>query len=166
MLRMQLALLVLMFVSPACSANAFCGNAPFVPFDQLAMNAKSMLNKRVRTRAVGTTDAKEYTRYRQDELSPEGLLQTADSESTRYAEAMKLSPPAFDVREELFRLLRIAEGDRYKPDLAKIRYYREDVMLCGRVVRTWGMFEFAVDDLIRERTYLLLPQRSAKKSRR
>lgn len=157
--------LVLVLVGSLCHGESFCGTAPYVPFDQIVRDKALMIGQRVRTHVVVTTDAKEYTLYRENEHSLSGLLEATDDESDRYARANAPSQRiAVNVREDLLRKLREAEGDNFQPDLTMIRYYRQDMALCGRVTKDDGAFRFAVDDGILERTYLL-PMPSKKEAR-
>jgi hypothetical protein len=155
--------LMLVLVSSLCHGESFCGTAPYVPFDQVVQDKALMIGRRVRTHVVVTTDAKEYTLYRENERSLSGLLETTDDESLIYARANAPSQSTgVNVREDLLRKLQEAEGDNFKPDLTMIRYYRQDMALCGRVTKDDSGFRFAVDDGILERTYLLpLPKKQA-----
>jgi hypothetical protein len=53
------------------------------------------------------------------------------------------------------------EGAKYEKDMSKIRYYRQDVLACGRLIKEQGELRFALDDMHIERSYLL-PWRSKK----
>lgn len=160
MLRWTLALMIVL-VSTLCHGEGFCGTAPYVPFDQVVRDKALMIGQCVRTHVVVTTDAKEYSLFRENEHSRYGLLETAGDESPRCAKTDTPSQSTdVNVREDLFRKLREVEGDNFKPDLTMIRYYRQDMLLCGQVVKEDGEIRFAVDDGILERSYLLpLPKK-------
>lgn len=152
----SIVITALIIFSGIASAHCFCGDARFVPLDHLISNKGVYLNKRVRTHAVLSTDAKEFTLLREDEKSKHGLLVTSDAETQAYAKRMNLrSKKYITVVDDLFDKLRAREGTRYKPDMTKIRYYRQDVLVCGRVVRSMGKIRFAVDDMRIEKSYLL-----------
>lgn len=57
--------------------------------------------------------------------------------------------------DDLLEKLHTAEGAKYKKDLSKIRYYRQEVIVCGRLVKEQNEIRFALDDKHIERTYLL-----------
>ena len=154
MKRSALAGLILL-VSQSTQAAEFCDGSRFVDFDQLVAKNEAYVGKRVRTHAIAMTDAKEYTLFRKNEDSQEGLLESWDQETDAYAKRMGLSDQPFNVRQDLFDKLRALEKDQFKPDLTKIVYYRQVVSLCGRLVSEDGRYSFAVDDLILEKSYLL-----------
>lgn len=144
-------------------ATDFCDGSKFISLDQVLSRPDEFINKRIQTRAVLKTDAKEYTRISLAEGSNFSILTTADDESTAYGKIHDLSDePRLSVAKDLFEKLRAVEGARYKPDMSKIRYYRQDVLICGRLVRTMGEFRFAVDDMRVEDSYLL-PLKSEKR---
>jgi len=146
-------------------AGEFCSGAPSIPFDRLATEKIDYLGKRVRTHAVVTTDAKEFTLFRQSEASVNGLLEMTDEEGAAYAKRMRLHASPFNFKDDFFfEKLRAAEGNAYQPDLTKIAYYRQDVSLCGRVVQVGRDYFFSVDDLVREKTYLVPSQPLLKRS--
>ncbi|MEO7067922.1 MAG: hypothetical protein ABI114_13490 [Rhodanobacter sp.] len=138
-------------------AHNFCQGASFVPLDQLVLSKDAYLNKRVRTHAVLVTDAKEFSLLKQEEDSHYGLRTSYDEESDAYKMRMALPPaPPFSVVGDFFEKLRALEGPKYKQDMTKIRYYRQDVIVCGRVVKSSdGEYSFAIDDIRRERSYVL-----------
>lgn len=147
---------LLCLLSAQVTAADFCEGAKFVPLDLLLTNQNQFLNRRVQTHAVLATDAKEYTRIWLTEKSKFTVLTTADDESTTYNQRHGLSNhPPFNVVNDLFEKLRAMEGAKYKKDMSKIRYYRQDVMVCGRLVKEQGELRFAVDDMRIERSYLL-----------
>lgn len=143
-------------VSAQVSAVAFCDGAKFVPLDQVLEDQDQFLNRRVQTHAVLMTDAKEYTRISVAEKSSFTVLTTADDESTAYNQKHDLlRGPPFNVVSDLFEKLRAVEGARYQKDMRKTRYYRQDVMACGRLVKEQDELRFALDGLHIERSYLL-----------
>ena len=134
----------------------FCERSKFVPLDQVLSEPTQFLNKRIQTNAVLRTDGKEYTRISLDEGSRFSVLTTADNESTAYYKRNRLSvSPPFDVFRDLFKKLHAREGEKYKPDMTKIQYYRQDVLVCGRLVGSMGNLRFAVDDMRIAKSYLL-----------
>lgn len=149
-------------VSVRAGAVSFCEGANFVPLDQILKNESQFLDRRVQTRAVLTTDAKEYTRLWLYEKSDFSVLATADKESSVYSQKHKiLNGPPFDIVGDLFEKLRAMEGTAYKRDMSKIRYYRQDVLACGRLIKEQGELRFALDDMRIERSYVL-PWKSEK----
>jgi hypothetical protein len=48
--------------------------------------------------------------------------------------------------------------------MSKIRYYRQDVLACGRLIKEQGELRFALDDMRIERSYVL-PWKSEKISK-
>lgn len=157
--------IVLISLSGSVSAHNFCGDAQLVPLNNLISNKSKYLNQRVKTYAVLSTDAKEYTLLKQDEKSKLGILITSDAETDEYAKRMSLRPEKnTNVVDDLFEKLRAREGAEYKPDKTKIRYYRQDVMVCGRLVRSMGELRFAVDDMRIEKSYLLPWKNERKKN--
>jgi hypothetical protein len=147
---------LLSLISAQVSAAEFCEGAKFVPLDQILTKQDQFLNKRVQTHAILMTDAKEYSRISFAEKSNFTILTTADDEATAYNQKNDLlSDPPFNVVDDLFKKLRAVEGSSFKPDMRKIRYYRQDVMVCGRLVRSMGELRFAVDDMHIEKSYLL-----------
>lgn len=147
---------LLCLISLQATAADFCDGAKFVPLDQVLTNQNQFLNRRIQTHAVLMTDAKEYTRISLAEKSDFTILTTADDESTTYNQRHDLlTRPPFNVVGDLFEKLRATEGAKYKKDMSKIRYYRQDVMVCGRLVKEQGELRFAVDDMHIEQSYLL-----------
>jgi hypothetical protein len=147
-------------VSAQADAACFCDGAKLVSLDQLLMNQNRFLNRRIQTHAVLTTDAKEYTRIWFAEKSNFTVLTTADEEFTVYSQRHGFSTrPPFNVTSDLFEKLRAMEGAKYKKDMSKIQYYRQDVLACGRLIKEQGELRFALDDMHIERSYLL-PWRS------
>jgi hypothetical protein len=147
---------LLCLLSAQVAAADFCEGAKFVPLDQVLSNQSQFLNKRVQTHAVLTTDGKEYTRIWLAEKSDFTVLTTADNESTAYSQRNDLlTRPPFNVIADLFDKLRATEGAKYKRNMSRIRYYRQDVMACGRLVKEQGELRFALDDMHIERSYLL-----------
>lgn len=142
--------------SPSVASTGFCDGSGFISLDQVLSRPDEFLNKRIQTRAVLKTDAKEYTRISLAEGSNFSILTTADDESTGYGKTHDISDSTrLNVVDDLFEKLRTAEGMKYKPDISKIRYYRQDVVVCGRLVRSAGELRFAVDDMRVEDSYLL-----------
>lgn len=149
------------FSLPVASTD-FCDGSRLVRLDQVLSRPGDFINKRVQTRAVLKTDAKEYTRISLAEGSNFSILTTGDDESTAYGKTHDLSNGArLSVVDDLNEKLRATEGARYKPDMSKIRYYRQNVVVCGRLVRSAGEWRFAVDDMHVEDSYLL-PLKSEK----
>jgi hypothetical protein len=147
---------ILCVISSPVVANDFCDGSKFVKLDHVLSSPDKYINSRVRTRAILKTDAKEYTRISLDENSKFSVLTTADDESTTYGKRHNLSVEnSQNVVDDLFEKLRAVEGSRYKPDMSKIRYYRQDVVICGRLVRSMGELRFAVDDMHIEDSYLV-----------
>jgi hypothetical protein len=143
-------------VSAQVAAADFCEGAKLIPLDQVLANQSRFLNKRIQTHAVLTTDGKEYTRIWFAEKSDFTVLTTADDESTAYSQRNDLSTQSpFNVIGDLLDKLRTAEGAKYKRDISKIKYYRQDVVACGRLVKEQGELRFALDDMHIERSYLL-----------
>lgn len=143
-------------VSGRAVAADFCEGAKFVPLDQLLTKQEEFIGKRIQTKAIFSTDAKEYTRISFAEKSNFSILTTADDESTAYSQRHdQLTHPPFGVIDDLFKKLREVEGPKYKKDMSKIRYYRQDVEACGRLVKKYGELRFAMDDAHIERTYLV-----------
>jgi hypothetical protein len=137
-------------------ASDFCDGSNIVSLDRILSSPDKYIDRRVQTHAVLKTDAKEYTRISLDENSIFSVLTTADDESTTYGKRDKLFiKNRLNVIDDLFEKLRAVEGSRYKPDISKIRYYRQDVVICGRLVRSMGELRFAVDDMRIEDSYLL-----------
>ena len=138
------------------AATDFCDGSKVVSLDQVLTRTDEFIEKRVQARAVLKTDAKEYTRISLAEGSHFSILTTADDESTAYGKTHDLSGGyRLNVVNDLLEKLRAAEGMKYKPDMSKIRYYRQDVVVCGRLVRSAGDLRFAVDDMRVEDSYLL-----------
>ncbi|MFC4762965.1 hypothetical protein [Dyella koreensis] len=134
----------------------FCEGSKFTPLDQVLSKPGEFLNQRIQTHAILRTDAKAYTRISLDEKSGFSVLTTADDESTAYNKRHNLSAkPPFNVVSDLFAKLHPVEGAKYKADISKVRYYRQNVMVCGRLVRSMGELRFAVDDMHVEDSYLL-----------
>lgn len=157
--------IVLISLSGSVSAHNFCGDAKLVSLNNLISNKSAYLNQRVKTHAVLSTDAKEYTLLKQEEKSKRGILITSDAETEEYTKRMSLQPgKAINAVDDLFEKLRAREGAEYKPDMTKIRYYRQDVMACGRLVISMGELRFAVDDMRIEKSYLLPWKNERKKS--
>jgi hypothetical protein len=147
---------LLCLVSAQVAATDFCEGAKFVPLDQVLTKQNQFLNKRIQTHAILMTDAKEYMRISLAEKSDFTILTTADDESTAYNQRLGLlAKPPFNVVGDLFEKLQAMEGAKYKKDMSKIRYYRQEVMVCGRLVKSMGDYRFAVDDMHVERSYLL-----------
>lgn len=148
---------LLLFQATSVPARDFCQSASFVPLDQLVLSKDAYLNRRVRTHAVLITDAKEFSLLKEEEGSHYGLSTSYDEESDAYKVRMSIpQAPPFNVVNDLFEKLRVLEGTKYKQDMTKIRYYRQEVMVCGRVVKSSdGEYSFAVDDMRRERSYML-----------
>lgn len=147
---------ILFFISSSVVAKDFCDGSKFVSLDHALSSADKYINRRIQTRAVLKTDAKEFTRISLGENSQFSVLTTADDESTAYWKSHNLSiKNRLNVMDDLFEKLRAVEGSKYKPDMSKIRYYRQDVIICGRLVRSMGELRFAVDDMHIEDSYLL-----------
>jgi hypothetical protein len=147
---------LLYLLSAQAAGAGFCDGSKFVPLDQVLSNPIQFLNKRIQTHAILRTDGKEYTRISLDEKSNFSMLTTADDESTAYYKRHDLSAKRhFNVFEDLFEKLRVVEGAKYKQDISKIKYYRQNVMVCGRLVKSMGALRFAVDDISVESSYLL-----------
>ncbi|WP_136259702.1 hypothetical protein [Rhodanobacter lindaniclasticus] len=143
-------------VSLQAGASDFCEGADLVPLDHLLKNESHFLDRRIQTRAVLTTDAKEYTRLWSSEKSNYSVLTTADEESSVYSQKHKdLGLPRFNVVSDMFEKIRAMEGASYKRDMSKIRYYRQDVLACGRLTKEQGEIRFALDDIRIERSYML-----------
>lgn len=143
-------------MSPAwAQASDFCLNSSKETLDQVISNKKQFLGKRVLVHAVLRTDGKEYTRLSLAEGSDVSILATADDESTAYRGRMSPPPPSYGLREDFFAKLKEREGNRFKPDMSKIGYYRQDVIACGRLVEEAGEYRFALDDMRVEKSYLL-----------
>jgi len=149
-------LLLLISVNNSLSACEFCGNAKFVSLNDLISDKRTYLNQRVKIHAVLSTDAKEYALLKQEEESKLGILISSDSEAEEYKRRMHIPPErGINVVDDLFEKLRMREGANYKPDMTKIRYYRQDVVACGRIIESMGEIRFSVDDMRIERSYLL-----------
>jgi hypothetical protein len=147
---------LLCLLSARVAATDFCEGAKFVPLNQLLTKQDQFLNRRVQTHAILTTDAKEFVRIWFAEKSRFTILTTADAESTAYNQRMNLSTePHINVVDDLFEKLHTAEGGKYKNDMSKIRYYRQKVVVCGRLVKEQNEIRFALDDKHIETTYLL-----------
>lgn len=162
----------LVYMSLLCVFSAqvrgadFCDGSKFAGLDQVLSNPNKFINKRIQTHAILSTDAKEYTRISFDEKSDFSILTTADDESTSYYISHNLSSKtSLNVVDDLFDKLRTTEGKKYKPDISKIRYYRQNVTICGRLVKSMGQLRFAVDDMRIENSYLLPEKNKIHKSK-
>jgi hypothetical protein len=156
-MKIRLIYIGLLYLLSAQAAGAsFCDGSKFVSLDQVLSNPVQFLNKRLQTHAILSTDGREFTRITFDEKSKFSILTTADDESTAYYKQHDLvANPPLNVVDDLFEKLRMAEGTKYKRDMSKIRYYRQNVMVCGRLVKSMGELRFAVDDMHVESSYLL-----------
>jgi hypothetical protein len=153
--RIACTFVLLLLVGPTWASH-FCNNASLVPMDQIAADKDMYLNKRVRSHAVLRTDAKEFSLLKQDETTHFGLRTITDDESVSYSNG--LSPQkkqSFNTKGDFFEKLREMEGRAYRPDMTKIIYYRQDVLVCGRLVKSDKEYYFAIDDMVIEKTYLL-----------
>lgn len=149
------------------TAGNFCCGSKITTLDKVLSNPKTFLNKRVQVQATLRTDGKAYTRIASGANPETSILTTADAESTTYSKRHHLSnTPLFDVRKDLFDKLHALEGSKYKRDLSKIRYYRQEVTVCGRLVLSNGTFRFAIDNLRVESSYLLPWKKSQKGEKR
>lgn len=155
---------LLCFSSLPVVATDFCDGSKFVSLDQVLSRPDEFIDKRIQTRAVLKTDAKQYTRISLAEGSNFSILTTADDESTAYGQVHDISDRHhLNVVNDLFEKLRAVEGAKYRPDMSKIRYYRQDVLICGRLVGTIGERRFAVDDMRVEDSYLLPLRRGVRR---
>ena len=148
--------LILCLVSTQALSKDFCDGASFVALDNLLQNKAQFLNKRVQTHAVLRTDGKEYTRISLDENSRFSILTTADTETTAYFHA---HPDNFhnhvNVIDDLFSKMQSMGVPKSEREMSKIRFYRQEVTECGRLVGDQNEMQFALDDELVERTYLL-----------
>jgi len=146
----------LLFLSLQAVAGCFCSDAQNVSLSEILSHPDQFINKRVKVDAILRTDGKEYTRISKGEGSEFSILVTADDESTQYYLKHRLSEKEnIDVIKDLFRKLRRLEGPGYERDLSKITYYRQDVVVCGRLVKSMGGLRFALDDMHVKDSYLL-----------
>jgi hypothetical protein len=147
--------LLLAFSSTAGAAD-FCDGSRFVTLDQVLSHPNDFLQKRIQLRALLRTDAKEFTRLSLDENSRFSVLTTVDEVAGSYNKSHNLSATqSVNVVDDLYDKLRIVEGAKFVQDRTKIRYYRQDVNVCGRLVRTGDGVRFVIDDLHVEKSYLL-----------
>lgn len=155
MKRRGILIVLLGVASLRVTAGDFCDGSRFFPLDKVLTRQGQFLDRRIKTHAILMTDAKEYTRILAAEGSPLTVLTTADDESTRYYKSNNHHYRAFSLVGDFTAKLRLREGVRYKLDMSKIRYYRQDVTLCGRLVKDKVGYRFAIDDVRVERSYLL-----------
>ncbi|WP_430389914.1 hypothetical protein [Dyella sp. 20L07] len=146
----------LYLLSAQTKGSDFCEESMATSLDSVLLHTDESIGKRIQAHVILRTDAKEYTRISVDEGSHFSILTTADDDSGRYYKSHDLSSrPHFDVIDDLFDKLRAAEGARFSPDMRKIQYYRQNVTICGRLVRSVDGLRFAVDDMRIENSYLL-----------
>jgi hypothetical protein len=155
---------VLAFLSAGvANAGAFCDSASFVAFDELVRQKERFLNVRVQTHGVLRTDAKESTLITQGESAKRGLRVESDAAAESYAREHALpADPTFNVVADFVSKLRLRDGDKAPVDMSKIVQYRQQRLLCGRVIKGSSGYVFAIDDSVLERTYLL-PDRHRKR---
>lgn len=154
--RKYILLLPLFFLSFQSAAGCFCNDAKGASLRDVLSHPDQFINKRIKVDAVLRTDGKEYTRISDSEGSTFSILVTADEESTQYYLKNKISKSEnFDVINDLSRKLQRLEGKNHNRDLSKINYYRQDVVVCGRLVKSMGELRFAVDNMHVKDSYLL-----------
>lgn len=147
--------LLLTAVSGLSVAGDFCRASSAVNLDQWFGDMPARMGVRIRAKAILVTDAKEYTVV----FGTEGghvAFTTSDERTMEYRKHVpKRDVPAalLDMNEKLVR------ASRELPGLSppEIRFYRQEVLLCGRVEMIDGQYSLAVDDLIVAKSYLLLP---------
>ncbi|TBR36091.1 MULTISPECIES: hypothetical protein [Dyella] len=146
-----------MLISTTLSAREFCEASPAVEFDIWVSHRESHIGQRVRFDATLRTDGKEFTVLQAGEGGGQ-ILMTSDDESDAYRERWKV-PDRFvpgtykDLNSKIDQLGR--DGRRLQPPT--IRYYRQEVTVCGRIVNDDGLLKFAVDDMITVSSYLIMP---------
>ena len=152
---------VCLFSLLACVANAmyagdFCDNAPFVKLNQVISHKTSYIGVRVRTHAILKTDLKEYTIIEQAEGSGTYLLVGSDEQNSGLRNVMgKSDITNSSVSRDFMNKYEQKEGAGAAVDWSKIVYYRQERLLCGRVIKVNGRWRFAIDDSILQRSYLL-----------
>lgn len=146
----------MLFTVTVIHASSFCEGAQFVAFDELVRSKDGYLNMRIRTHGVLSTDGKEFSLLKQEERSIHGLLVENDSEADKYAREHTLHTDAsFDLVADFTSKLQQQEGSKAPSDMSKIGSYRQQLALCGRVIKGSFGYGFAIDDSILERTYLI-----------
>ena len=149
-------LLSTILVAGRSEAGAFCDDAPFVDFDRVTQQASALIGKRVQTRGVLRTDAKEFTLITPNDSLNRGLRVENDADAEAYAQRHSLAvDPTFDVLADLASKLGVKDGSKGTLDLSEIVNYRQVRLLCGRVMRGSSGLVFAIDDSRLEKSYLL-----------
>jgi hypothetical protein len=153
----SIAAVVLMLAAGPERSDAFCDNSPFVPFNRLLAEASAYEGKRVQTYVVLRTDAKEYALIRQDENSRGGALVEGDSISEAYARSHHLRDrsPRSELLADLWAKLKIARGEGAALDMAQLANYRQELLMCGRIFKSGRGYNFAADDSVLKKSYLL-----------
>lgn len=152
---------ICLFSLLTCVANAvyagnFCDNAPFIKLNQIISHKQSYIGVRVRTHAILKTDLKEYTIIEQSEKSDNYLLVGSDGQNSGLRNITgKSDITSSSVSLDFMNKYKQMEGARAAVDWSKIVYYRQERLLCGRVVKVDGRWRFAIDDSILQSSYLL-----------
>lgn len=158
------AALLLCLVSTQALSKDFCDGASFVALDNLLQNKTQFLNKRIQTHAILRTDGKEYFRISFEENPSFSILLTADAETTAYFHAHPdIANNHVNVFDDLFSKMQSMGVPKSEREMSKIRFYRQEVTVCGRLVGDQNEVQFAVDDERVERTYLLPWKSSGKR---
>ena len=156
--------LLLCLVSTQTPSKDFCDGSNFVALDNLLLNKAQFLNKRIQTHAILRTDGKEHTRISLEENSRFTILLTADAETTAY---FHMHPDIVnhyvDAKDDLFSKMQSMGVPKAEREMSKISFYRQELMVCGRLVGDQNEVQFAVDDQRVERTYMLPWKNSGKR---
>lgn len=152
---------ICLFSLLACVVNVvyagdFCDNAPFVQLSQIISHKQSYLGVRVRTHAILKTDLKEYMIIEQAEGSSNYFLVGSDGQGASLKNVTgKSDITNSSVSHDFIKKYKQKGGMGAAVDWSKIVYYRQERLLCGRVIKVDNYWRFAIDDSILQNSYLL-----------
>jgi len=150
-----LLFLLIQATSLPAFAAGFCGNARFMPLDELLADKGKNIGLRVKTRAILQTDLKEYSSLRQSEHSVSSIL-VGDDETAIYRQRHSSNPEslsAYNISADYFSKLHALRIDGN--DMSQLVNYRQELLLCGRLIKEGKRYSFAIDDSILEESYLI-----------
>lgn len=142
------------------SQHPFCGESPFIPFEDLLGLDSTYLGKRIKTRGILRVGGKEYVLITATDKSKRGILLSSDRQSEVYASTNFLySSRGVSFVDDCLSLLRGSKGARTPLDRTYISNYRQRVLLCGRIEKEKAGIVFELDDSVRENSYILSHQK-------
>lgn len=143
-------------VAGLTQAGDFCEGSPFVPFGQLLNEKAEHVGDRLVTRGILRTDAQEFTLITDGDTATRGLLVESDDEAEAYARKHALVvDPTFNVIDDFASKLEEEQGGKSSLDMSQIVRYRQQRLLCGRVIRGFFGYAFVIDDSVLEKSFLL-----------